>query len=258
MRIRMVPIRAAILIVDDDPAVREAVAAALADRYIVYTAASGADALTVLRAHPVAGILLDAVLQNEHGLDLIRHFRAVTPARIVLLTGHGSKELVVQALWARVDGYVEKPVSVAGLCAALDAIGITVPAALACAERARRALDDHTATHLRMADLAQHFGVSQAQLRRHFGDAYGKTPRRYWTEVRIRRAAELLRTTDCSVKEVTAALGFSSALVFRRTFQRILGLTPGAYRKSRHPGRALSATDVPPPAVKKVSLFDTK
>jgi len=230
----------------------------LADRYIVYTAASGAEALAVLRAHPIAGILLDAVLQGEHGLDLVQRFRAVSSAPIVLLTGHGSKELVVQALWAHVDGYVEKPVSVPGLCAALDAVGITVPAALDCAARARRVLDDHTATRLRMADLPRQLGVSQTQLRRHFGIAYGKTLRQYWIEVRIRRAAALLRTTDRSVKEVTAILGFSSVLVFRRTFQRILGLTPGAYRKGRNPGRVPGGTGATPPAVKKVSLFETK
>ena len=71
-----------ILVVDDDASVREALRAALADRYCVHAAASGADACAILRAHPVAAIILDAVLREEHGLDMVPKFREMSRAPI--------------------------------------------------------------------------------------------------------------------------------------------------------------------------------
>jgi DNA-binding response OmpR family regulator len=102
-------------VVDDDASIREALRAALADGYTVHVAASGAEACDMLRAHPVAAIILDAVLRGEHGLDLVERFRKLSPAPIVILTGHGTEELAVRALRVHVAEYLKKPVSVAEL-----------------------------------------------------------------------------------------------------------------------------------------------
>ena len=60
-----------VLIVDDEPSVREALELALRDRYVVHGAATGAEAFPILQACPIVGIILDAVLGDEHGLDLV-------------------------------------------------------------------------------------------------------------------------------------------------------------------------------------------
>ncbi|RPI08193.1 MAG: response regulator [Zetaproteobacteria bacterium] len=69
-----------ILVVDDDTSVRDALSAALADRYAVHAAATGAEGLACLRAYPVAAVILDAILQGEHGLDLVEPFRTIRAA----------------------------------------------------------------------------------------------------------------------------------------------------------------------------------
>jgi DNA-binding response OmpR family regulator len=114
--------RPSVLIVDDEAAIREALAAALADRYLVHTAASGAEAGERLRVHPIAAILLDVFLKDEHGLDLVEPFRRLSPAPIMLLTGNGSEALAKRAVWAGVDCYMNKPVSVSDLRAAVARI----------------------------------------------------------------------------------------------------------------------------------------
>jgi|GEM_PF-5891928 len=43
---------------------------------------------------------MDAVLGDEHGLDLIERFRAISQAPILVLTGYGSEELAILALLA--------------------------------------------------------------------------------------------------------------------------------------------------------------
>jgi DNA-binding response OmpR family regulator len=108
-----------LLIVDDDPAIREALGAALAGAYVVHAAATGEGACALLRRHPVAAIVLDAILGEEHGLDLIQKLRALSPAPILILTGHGSEELAARALRARVSDYLKKPVSLAEIRGAL-------------------------------------------------------------------------------------------------------------------------------------------
>ena len=84
-----------VLVVDDDPSLREALEAALASEYIVHTAATGDEACALLSAHPVSAIILDAILKKEYGLDLVERFRALSPAPIALLTGHGSEKLAM-------------------------------------------------------------------------------------------------------------------------------------------------------------------
>ncbi len=62
-------IRLHVLVVDDDPGVREALEATLAPEYIVHTAATGDEACAILLRHPVSAIILDAILKHEHGLN---------------------------------------------------------------------------------------------------------------------------------------------------------------------------------------------
>jgi DNA-binding NtrC family response regulator len=65
------PFRPHLLVVDDEACIREALIAALGATYVVHAAASGAEACALLEAHPIAGIILDVLLGDEHGLDLI-------------------------------------------------------------------------------------------------------------------------------------------------------------------------------------------
>ena len=98
-----------ILIVDDDPSVREALVMVLRDRHIVHAVSTGAEALAIPRENPISAIILDEVLVGEHGLDLAPTFRAMTFAPILILTGYSTEELAIRAVHAGVDGYLKKP-----------------------------------------------------------------------------------------------------------------------------------------------------
>jgi YesN/AraC family two-component response regulator len=219
--------------VDDDPAVVEALTAALKGTYVVHRAATGEEACAILRAHPIAAILLDVMLGEEHGLDLVERFRSLSPARIVVLTGHSSEELAIRAVWANVDGYLKKPPSVPDLQAVLARLipHPEWPADLAA--RARRHLDQHAIKPFSAAELARQLGVSEAHLRRCFQAAYGKTPRRYAAEVQIMRGAVLLRATSQPIEKIALDLGYPSSTMFGKAFRRLLGVSPSEYRTGR-------------------------
>jgi len=226
-----------ILVVDDDASIREALRAALADRYTVHTAASGADACSVLCAHPIAVIILDAVLGREHGLDLVERFRKLSPAPIVILTGHGTEDLAVRALRAHVAEYLKKPVSVAELLATLSRLVPETQRSADLVPRVRRFLEEYPPKTFRAADLAGRLGMSETHVRRLFRAAQGQTPRQYLAEVRIRRAAELLQRDGRGVKEVASEIGYTDLRLFRRAFAHFIGMPPAAWRR-RHQGQA--------------------
>jgi YesN/AraC family two-component response regulator len=219
-----------ILIVDDDPTIREALASALGDSYVVHSVASGAQAFVMLQKQPVSVIILDAILGADHGFDLIDRFRAMSLAPILVLTGHGSEELAVRALRARVDEYLKKPVSLLTLRAALDRLVPRLQRSAEVAARALKYLEAHSSKPLRASALAGQLGVGEAHLRRIFRSAYGKTPRRYLTEVRMRRAGELLWTTSLGIKQIAGEVGYSSVAMFDRVFRGFHGVTPSEYR----------------------------
>ncbi|MFJ7728617.1 AraC family transcriptional regulator [Neobacillus sp. NPDC097160] len=60
----------------------------------------------------------------------------------------------------------------------------------------------------------------------------GKTPYQYITEIRVKKAKELLEQTDLSHLEIAIQIGFEHQSSFTRVFKKIEGITPSLYRKS--------------------------
>ncbi|MFI5819587.1 helix-turn-helix domain-containing protein [Streptomyces rishiriensis] len=85
---------------------------------------------------------------------------------------------------------------------------------------------------LSVEDLARQAGMSSRNLGRHFSAVTGTTPLRWLLTQRIRRAQELLETTDDVVDAVAAATGMGTAATLRRHFNRTVGVPPDAYRRT--------------------------
>lgn len=226
------PFRPHLLVVDDEAPIREALAATLGVDYVVHTVATGQEACAILRAHPIAAIILDAVLGEEHGLNLVEQFRALSSAKILVLTGYGTEELAIRAIRERVDDYLKKPVDLHALHAALEELLVPGGWGANPAVRARRYLDEHLAKPFRARALARQLGVSEGHLRRLFRHAYGKTPRQYLAEARLRRAQELLRSTGLGVDRIAREAGWTSVPTFIRHFRRFYRMTPSRFRAS--------------------------
>jgi len=229
------PFRPHLLVVDDEACIREALTAALGAIYHVHAAASGAEAVAFLTAHPIAGIILDVQLGEEQGLDLIPRFRTLSDAPILVLTGHSTEDLAIQAVDAQVAKYLKKPPAVADLLAALRRLVPETDSATDLAERAHQYLDDFPDKRFLPVDLAEQFGVSEAHLRRCFREVHGQTPRRYLVEVRLRRAAARLRATADRVEQIAADVGYPSSTRFGKSFRQLYGLTPLQYRATPAP-----------------------
>ncbi len=105
------PIKATILIVDDDPAACRTLSLMLGKAsYEVFDCNDIASARRVLRDHPVDLVIVDLRLHNESGIDLIRIVKQSYPdTESILLTAHGTIESSVEAMQAGAFDYCTRP-----------------------------------------------------------------------------------------------------------------------------------------------------
>jgi AraC-like DNA-binding protein len=82
-----------------------------------------------------------------------------------------------------------------------------------------------------VASLAEQVGMSRSAFADKFADVVGESPMEYVTRWRLQKAASLLRAGELALAEVAARVGYQSDAAFNKAFKRLMGVTPGAYRR---------------------------
>lgn len=93
-------------------------------------------------------------------------------------------------------------------------------------------MEKHISEKLDIDRLVAHIGYSRTHVFTLFKKRTGLTPADYLTRLRVRKARELLKTTDLTSKDVAATCGFSSPSIFNTVFKRLTGVTPIKWRHS--------------------------
>jgi AraC-like DNA-binding protein len=83
-----------------------------------------------------------------------------------------------------------------------------------------------------VGELASAAGMSRSAFALRFQEVVGETPLDYLTRWRVYKAAVLLREGDRKLTEIANAVGYDSDGSFHKTFKRIVGVTPGEYRRA--------------------------
>ncbi|HEU4981988.1 MAG TPA: sigma-54 dependent transcriptional regulator [Acidobacteriaceae bacterium] len=102
-----------ILVVDDEATIRESLEGILREEgYAVTTTPSGEEAVVLLRDAPYDVLLLDILLPDRDGLDVLndtRSLAAENQPEVVVISGHGSIETAVRATKLGAFDFLEKP-----------------------------------------------------------------------------------------------------------------------------------------------------
>lgn len=84
---------------------------------------------------------------------------------------------------------------------------------------------------LSLDEIASLVGVSRRQIERLFKRYVGQVPTRYYLDMRLRRARELLLQTSMSVMEIAVACGFQSPPHFSKCYRSLFGQSPSTERQ---------------------------
>jgi DNA-binding response OmpR family regulator len=112
-----------ILIVDDDPYIAEVISMYVAGKgYRIHTAASGPEALSVVRGQTIHLLVLDVMLPGMDGFELCRSVRETSYAPILMLTAKGEPANRLQGFGLGADDYMVKPFDPKELAARMDSL----------------------------------------------------------------------------------------------------------------------------------------
>jgi two-component system KDP operon response regulator KdpE len=111
-----------ILVVDDDPAIRESLSNELrAAGYTILTASNGTDGVNVFQSNAPDLVLTDLAMPRSDGFELIAAIRASSRVPLIVLSVRGADPDKVRALDLGADDFVTKPFSVTELLARIRA-----------------------------------------------------------------------------------------------------------------------------------------
>jgi DNA-binding response OmpR family regulator len=115
--------RRRILVVDDEPKIREIVVAYLQNEsYDVVEAADGDEALASFGRHSIDLVILDVMLPGRDGIEVLREVRRRSDVPVIMLTARAEEMDRVVGLSVGADDYVTKPFSAKELVARVKAV----------------------------------------------------------------------------------------------------------------------------------------
>jgi AraC-like DNA-binding protein len=92
-------------------------------------------------------------------------------------------------------------------------------------------LNENLAGRIYLSDLARECGLSVSYFARSFKASFGISAHRWLVQRRVERSKELMAHTSESLAEIADEAGFADQPAFTRAFHRIVGVSPGRWRR---------------------------
>lgn len=236
--------RKTVLIVDDDENIRDVLRASLEKEYNLLEASRYSDVVRLLQ-HPIDLALIDYLLPDRDGFDVLRLLREVHPALpAIIMTGHSNENLVIRAIRQDVADYIKKPLDLKYLRQRLA--GMFTEARdhqeSEKIETREHYLLDGIASYietnytqdLNLEKIAKMACMSRFRFCRAFKERFGKSFVSYLNAVRIHKALELLKNHHYNIIDISYCVGFRNVGHFGRVFKTLCKVSPREYRKSLH------------------------
>lgn len=244
-----------ILVVEDNKDVLFYMQSLLKDDYSVITAVDGVDAMEkAFRLVPDI-IITDAMMPRKDGFSLCKEVKSSTILNhipIIVVTAKTASEDMLAGLKCGADAYITKPfqpeellIRVANLLELIKVMKAKYMK-IVLEEKPKDHSDTnmtflHNVTNLILNNIsdpnlnpqqiADSLNISPSQLNRKVNALSGYSTSSYILQVKIDYSKKLLNKHEKNISEVGEACGFLDVAYFSRTFKKITGVTPSAYRK---------------------------
>ncbi|MEJ7770121.1 MAG: response regulator, partial [Chitinophagaceae bacterium] len=247
-------LRQSIVFVDDNEDLRNIFQEEFQSEYNVYTAANGREALKTIRKIKPAIIITDVMMPVMDGMVLcnaIKNDVAINDIPLIILTAKTTEQSRMAGLELMADDYISKPFSLrelhlkvrniilkrSSLRTKINNDVILNPTVLNFESRDERIIKDAIAiieNNMDNADfsvehLCKDANTSRPVLYRKIKELTGMSIQVFILDIRLKRAAQLLKTKSLSVSEVMFSTGFSSPSYFNKAFKNKFNSSPAQY-----------------------------
>ena len=248
---KVIKSRRSVVIVDDDPEIRDYLLAELGTQYNIKTFAGAQDAWTDISAAQPDAVVTDLVMQGMSGMELcrkIRHNPVTNHIPVIILTSSSDETSHLESIDSGADRFLSKPLSIELLRSSIaqvissrdtmkgkfsggtkyDYEEVKVTAAGAgfmdrVMDVVKRNLDN---PEFGVEDLSREVGMSRVHMNRKLKEALGISPSSLIKSTRMKQAAYLLVHDKVNISEVAYRVGFSTPSYFSNSFRSYFGLSP--------------------------------
>ena len=250
-----------LLIVEDNPDLRNFLRQSLAESYRITEAQNGQEALETIAQEQPDLIISDIMMPVMRGDDLCQTLKdnmETSHIPIILLTALGDRESILHGLNVKADSYVVKPFDIDILKANIASVltnkeilrkrfsqldyqtenlpkevqetpGLSLDQEFL--EKITKLVIKNLGKDFNVDDLCLEMGMSRSSLYNKVKALTDHSPSDFIRQIRLKEGASLLRSKKYTVAEISDMLGFSDPKYFTDIFKKHYGMTPSAYMK---------------------------
>ncbi|MEM6344395.1 MAG: two-component regulator propeller domain-containing protein [Bacteroidota bacterium] len=247
-----------ILVVDDNADIRTFIKGALSEEFSILEAEDGQIGLKLATESLPDLILSDVMMPNMDGMTLCNQIKTealTSHIPVILLTAKTSEKSEREGLAFGADDYIRKPFKIDILKLKIqnllklredihrrfrkevllepETISVTSTDEIFL-KKAMDLIEEHmTNPDFNVENMAQEIGVSRSKLYLKLKALTGQSSSEFIRTVRLKRAVQLLESSDLTVKEIMYMTGFNTASYFSKCFKKQFGIVPSEYVKQQ-------------------------
>ncbi|NDV59232.1 hybrid sensor histidine kinase/response regulator [Bacteroides sp. 519] len=246
-----------IVVIEDDPALRTYMEQRLSEYYNVYTATNGVEGIAKTKKIFPQIVITDLMMPEADGFDVCHNLRSniqTSHIPIVVLSAMGQNTgNKIKALESGANVFIDKPFDMDFLLKQVDNLiknqnelkelyskkYIAEPSKITISsmdeellKRAMECIERNIANcDYNVESFVSDMGIGRTLLYQKISDIVGMSIKEFIMDVRLKRAAQLLKESDLTISEIADKTGFNNPKYFSICFKKHFELTPSEFKK---------------------------
>ena len=199
---------------------------------IVGQASSGDEALEVINSVKPDIVFLDIRMPVLNGLEVMEKIKAIQNSAIsfIVITAYGYFEYAQASLRLGAKDILLKPIEPELFFETVERVLGYKRSENTIFNNILEYINNNYYEEIELKDCAEKYHTSSSYIARMFKKYCNSSFITYLNDVRIKKALELLKDTDLSIKEVSFKVGYNNLNYFYKIFKKNTGVTPNMFK----------------------------